>query len=138
MTKKPTKKKPTKTATKKVTKPKALDWAISDQLSTGSRDERAETARLIEGHPMYRKTFKTVITLFRQSFERPTPWTEAEILDTDPNDFDRDPGPFYDYLEAVFGVPQDPQDAYFGGYGGPIRDLIAFLTPRWDGALREY
>ena len=39
-------------------------------------------------------------------------------------------------IEERFGVPQDPSNQYFGGYGGPVRDLITFLTTRWDGKLR--
>ena len=85
---------------------------------------------------MYAVTYAAVIKAYKQSYPADPPESEQTILDTDPNGFDMDPSPFYEWIEELFGVPQDPDNQYFGGYGGPIRDLVAFLTPRWDGKLR--
>ena len=57
----------------------------------------------------------------------------AEILETDPNDFDLDPSMFYELLQEKLGVPYDDEDDYFGGYGGTVAKTIAFLAERWDG-----
>ena len=84
---------------------------------------------------MHAKTQKAVLAIFRQCY--PGDDTDAQILETDPNEYDMDPSMFYEVVEARMGVPQDPKNEYFGGYGGPIRDLVAFLAPRWNGELGE-
>ncbi len=55
-----------------------------------------------------------------------------DVLAIDPNEWDVDPSPFYETLEAVFGVA-DPTKTYFDGYGGRIKDTIEFVTRRWKG-----
>jgi len=84
---------------------------------------------------MHAKTQKAVLAIFRECY--PGDDTDAEILATDPNEYDMDPSMFYEVVEDRMGVPQDPKNEYFGGYGGPIRDLVAFLTPKWDGTLND-
>jgi hypothetical protein len=132
--KRPTKPKTTK-AKAKAKKTTALDWAIGGGIKTKTPRERATAASKAKTHPAHAKTQKVVLAIFRQCY--PGDDTEAQILATDPNEYDMDPSMFYEVVEARTGVPQDPKNEYFGGYGGPIRDLVAFLTPRWDGKLRE-
>jgi len=137
--KKTSKSKP-KAKAKPKTKPKmkkttALDWALGGGLRTGTPKERAAAASKASEHPMHAKTQKVVLAIFRQCY--PGDDTDAQILETDPNEYDMDPSMFYEVVEARMGVPQDPKNEYFGGYGGPIRDLVAFLTPRWNGELGE-
>lgn len=122
---------------KKAAASKALDWARGSGIKTPSREQRTKTAEASREHPLHAKTRTTVLTLFRDCYPSDEPESDEKILATDPNDFDMDPSMFYEYVEARFGVPQDPSNEYFGGYGGPVRDLIAFLTPRWDGKLRN-
>lgn len=55
-----------------------------------------------------------------------------DVLAIDPNEWDVDPAPFYETLDAVFGVA-DPQKSYFDGYGGRVRDTVDFITKRWKG-----
>jgi hypothetical protein len=131
------KKAPKKEAATAKSTQKTLDWARQTGIKTASRAQRAATAKRVEQHPQYKKTRALVLTLFRNSYPSPKKESDATILDTDRNDFDIDPSPFYEFLERRLGVPQDPENEYFGGYGGPIRDLIAFLTPRWDGKLKR-
>ncbi len=136
--KKASKKKASAAKKKESVASKALDWARSSGIKTASRTERASAVKRVEDHPMFDKTHKAVLSLFRSCYPSPDRETDETILETDPNDFDMDPSPFYESVEERFGVPQDPDNEYFGGYGGPIRDLIAFLTPRWDGKLRAH
>ncbi len=131
-------KKPAPAKKKESVASKALDWARSSGIKTASRTERTSAAKRVEDHAMFDKTHKAVLSLFRSCYPSPDRETDETILETDPNDFDMDPSPFYETVEERFGVPQDPDNEYFGGYGGPIRDLIAFLTPRWDGKLRTH
>ena len=135
-------KKPTKKTAKAKTKTKAkakkstaLEWALGGGLKTGTPKQRAAAASKASQHPMHAKTQKAVLAIFRECY--PGDDTDAQILETDPNEYDMDPSMFYEVVEARMGVPQDPKNEYFGGYGGPIRDLIAFLTPRWNGELGE-
>jgi hypothetical protein len=59
---------------------------------------------------------------------------DAELLAFDPNDVDAlDPSIFYELLQERFGIEGDESNSYFAGFGGPIKDLIAFVTKRWDG-----
>jgi hypothetical protein len=74
--------------------------------------------------------------MFREFFAADD-WTEAKILETDPNGFDLDPGPFYEQLEWTFGVESDPDAFYFGGFGGTVAKTIAFINKSWDGKLRK-
>lgn len=132
-----------KSATKKAVtsskkRPKALDWARGSGIKTPSRGARATTAKDAAEHPRYAKTRALVLTMFRECFASDEEESDETILATDPNDFDADPSTFYEYVEARFAVPQDPSNEYFGGYGGPVRDLVAFLAPRWDGKLRAW
>ena len=128
------KKKPSKSKAK-AKKTTALEWALGGGLRTGTTKERAAAASKASEHPLHAKTQKAVLAIFRQCY--PGDDTDAQILETDPNEYDMDPSTFYEVVEARMGVPQDPKNEYFGGYGGPIRDLIAFLTPRWNGELAE-
>ncbi|MEZ6185417.1 MAG: hypothetical protein R3F62_10455 [Planctomycetota bacterium] len=56
--------------------------------------------------------------------------SEDEILSTDPNGYDLDPSHFYESLQETFGVPYDPSNDYFGGYGGTVQDTVDFLHSR--------
>ncbi len=59
---------------------------------------------------------------------------DAELLAFDPNDVDAlDPSIFYELLQERFGIEGDESNSSFAGFGGPIKDLIAFVTKRWDG-----
>jgi hypothetical protein len=59
---------------------------------------------------------------------------DAELLAFDPNDVDAlDPSIFYELIQERFGIEGDESNSYFAGFGGPIKDLIAFVTKRWDG-----
>ena len=33
----------------------------------------------------------------------------------------------------MFAVPYDDDNDYFGGYGGPVKQTIAFIAKNWDG-----
>ena len=46
-------------------------------------------------------------------------------------------GDFYELLGEKYGVEADPENDYFGGFGGPIEKLIAFVESRWDGKTRK-
>jgi len=64
--------------------------------------------------------------------------TDEELLALDPNDIDAmDPSIFYELLGEKYGVEADPDNDYFGGFGGPIKKLIAFVESRWDGKTRR-
>ena len=64
--------------------------------------------------------------------------TDEELLALDPNDIDAmDPSMFYELLGEKYGVEADPDNDYFGGFGGPIKNLIAFVESRWDGKTRK-
>ena len=84
---------------------------------------------------MARSAKQIVLEQFQMFY--PDDWTEAKILETDPNDFDVDPCPFYETLQGMFGVKDDPDNDDFGGWGGTIADTIAFVEKHWDGKLRE-
>lgn len=141
----PKKSKRAKAPTKKTAKPKpktkpktkvdtrALEWALGGGIKTGTPKQRAAAASKASEHPMHAKTQKAVLAIFRECY--PGDDTDAQILATDPNEYDMDPSMFYEVIEDRMGVPQDPKNEYFGGYGGPIRDLVAFLTPKWNGEL---
>lgn len=57
----------------------------------------------------------------------------GDVLAVDPNDFDLDPGPFYEMLSERFAVPFDDDNDYFGGFGGTLQHTIDFIASRWDG-----
>lgn len=143
----PKKSAPKTAAPKKKTKAKAkpskkkqldqIDVMRMDGMKVASHEERDASAADASRHPNYARTLAAVLDAFRASFPSDEDETDEQILDIDPNDFDMDPSPFYEYLEARFGVPQDEDEDYFGGYGGSVRDTVAFLTPRWDGKLRK-
>jgi hypothetical protein len=64
--------------------------------------------------------------------------SDAELLALDPNDIDEmDPSMFYELIQEKFGVKADPDNDYFGGFGGPIQKMIAFVESRWDGKTRK-
>ncbi|MDQ3338247.1 MAG: hypothetical protein M4D80_24035 [Myxococcota bacterium] len=64
--------------------------------------------------------------------------TDEELLALDPNDIDAmDPSMFYELLGEKYGVEADPDNDDFGGFGGPIKNLIAFVDARWDGKTRK-
>jgi hypothetical protein len=58
------------------------------------------------------------------------------VLTVDPNDFDLDPGPFYEALEQLFKVEDTTHHAY-AGYGGTIEQTIDFIASRWTGATPQ-
>jgi hypothetical protein len=106
-----------------------------DGMNVPSRDERAAARTRAEAAPRYAEVKKLVIGIYGGFFDHEL--SDDELLATDPNDFDADPSIFYETLVARFGVPYDEEHDYFGGYGGTIADTIAFITPRWDGMLRD-
>jgi len=125
---------------KKLIESKSLEWARESGIETDSPKKRAEVAAKSTKHPLYRKTRAAVLATFRECYpsdDDDEPESDDEILETDPNDYDADPSTFYEIIEERFGVAQDPSNQYFGGFGGPVRDLISFLTTRWDGTLRR-
>ncbi len=64
--------------------------------------------------------------------------TDEELLAFDPNDVDAmDPSMFYELLGEKYGVAADPDNDYFGGFGGTIAKTIAFVEARWDGTTRK-
>jgi hypothetical protein len=64
--------------------------------------------------------------------------SDAELLALDPNDIDEmDPSIFYELLAERYGVASDPDNDYFGGYGGPISKTIDFIASRWDGKTNK-
>ncbi len=69
---------------------------------------------------------EAVISAFRD-FYAAGDWSEEKILATDPNGFDADPGPFYEQLGDDLGVATDPDNDYFGGFGGTVAKTIAFI-----------
>jgi hypothetical protein len=131
----------------KATKPKAKAKAVAvereEQVdffrSYGGKapgpEERAEAVADSKQSPRYAEVKKRVLELFRSVY--PGDETDEQILAIDPNDYDMDPSMFYECIEGVFNVPQDPNNEYFGGYGGKIETLIAFLAKHWDGEVRE-
>ena len=48
-----------------------------------------------------------------------------------------DPSIFYEILEQKYGVTGDPDNDYFGGFGGPIADTIKYVESKWDGKTRN-
>lgn len=121
---------------KPVTEMDQMDFMRMDGMNVPSREQRAEAVATAARNPLQVRVEKEMLDAYRLFYPSPgKPEPPAKILATDPNDFDVDPGPFYEYLEERFGVSQDPAQSYFGGFGGTIADAIAFITPRWDGTL---
>jgi hypothetical protein len=112
-----------------------IDMMRSIGMNVASHEARDEAATAASTKPQHGRIQQEVLSAFRTFY--PQDATDEAILAIDPNDYDLDPSPFYEYLEERFGVPGDPEQDYFGGYGGSIRDTIAFLTPRWDGKLHD-
>jgi hypothetical protein len=108
-----------------------------DGMKVPSRADRAVAVVVSQGDPAYAKVRETVLVMFRSFFPANPPESDAQILETDPNDFDMDPSPFYETLQARFGLGNDPDNDYFGGFGGKIETTIANITKRWDGTLRS-
>jgi hypothetical protein len=83
-----------------------------------------------------RPSLKTeILAMARQLYGNKS---DDELLALDPNDIDAmDPSMFYELLGEKYGVEADPDNDYFGGFGGPIRKLIAFVESRWDGKTRN-
>jgi hypothetical protein len=79
------------------------------------------------------KVRATILDVFRMFY--PGDESDAAILAIDPNGYDLDPGPFYDMLGERFGLGNDPDNNYFGGFGGTIATTIANVSKRWDGKL---
>jgi hypothetical protein len=71
-----------------------------------------------------------VLDVFEGMF--PDEWSEEQILETDPYEFDVDPSMHYEALEDRLGVPYD-EDDHFTNYSGTVAHTIEFLTVRWDG-----
>jgi hypothetical protein len=60
--------------------------------------------------------------------------TDSQLLALDPNSIDEmDPSTFYEMVAEKYGVAADSADQNFGGFGGPIAKLVAFVSARWDG-----
>ncbi|MFD2591434.1 hypothetical protein ACFSTE_11410 [Aquimarina hainanensis] len=72
------------------------------------------------------KIKKLVIELYQEHYG--IDQSESDILSTDPNGFDRSPEQFYEAIENTFSVQADyDENPYYGGLGGTITELIAFL-----------
>jgi hypothetical protein len=64
--------------------------------------------------------------------------SDGQLLALDPNDIDEmDPSIFYELLQERYGVATDPDNDYFGGYGGPISKTIDFIAAGWDGKTNK-
>jgi hypothetical protein len=60
--------------------------------------------------------------------------TDSQLLALDPNSIDEmDPATFYEMVAEKYGITADSSDQNFGGFGGPISQLISFVAARWDG-----
>lgn len=113
------------------------DLLFMDGANVPSREERTAALEQSKTQPRYEEVRKLVLEMFRDCYPSTPPETDAKILATDPNEYDLDPSPFYEYLEEKFAVEQDANNEYFGGYGGKIESTIAFLASRWDGKLHR-
>jgi hypothetical protein len=104
-----------KPAAKKPAKPTAKKPPKAPAAAGGLRDEILAMARTLYGDK-----------------------TDAELLALDPNDIDEmDPSIFYELLTEKYGVQADPDNDYFGGFGGTIAKTIAFVESKWNGATRK-
>ena len=112
-----------------------MDVMRLDGMKVPSNRERKSARGAAKKSPHYEKTKTAVLRAFRMIYGKEE--SEAKVLAIDPNDFDLDPSMFYEMLQDGFGVPPDPSNDYFGGYGGTVADTIAFLAARWDGKPRR-
>jgi hypothetical protein len=126
-----------KTKTKETTAEpmEQADLMVMDGMAVPNRAQREANVAASKGAASYDAVKGHVLALFRSFY--PGEDTDEQILATDPNDFDVDPGPFYEALSARFGLGDDPEQDYFGGFGGRIEHTIAVVTKRWDGKLRK-
>ena len=102
-----------------------------------SPEERATAVSDSQEAPRFAEVRKLVLDMYRDFYPIDPPETDEKILSTDPNDYDMDPGPFYETLQERFGVASDDNNEYFGGFGGKVETTIAFLTKHWDGKLQQ-
>ena len=121
----------------KITPAEQIDEFRSYGGKAPSPAERAHSLAESQEAPRFAEVKKVVLDLYRDCYPIDPPETDEKILATDPNDYDVDPGPFYETLQERFGVEHDENNEYFGGYGGKVESTIAFLTKHWDGKLRE-
>lgn len=66
--------------------------------------------------------------------------SREELLEQCPSDWDRGPESFYENLRDRLEVSGDPENARFEGiggslegFGGSLKEIIAFVADRWDG-----
>ena len=65
--------------------------------------------------------------------------SDTELLALDPSDIDEmDPSTFYEMIGEKYGIAADEGDSSFGGFGGPIATLVAFVQARWDGRTNNH
>ena len=122
------------------TKPKAkakpieqADLMRMDGMKVPSKEQRTKDVAASQENPNYAKVRETVLGLFRSFYPSNPPESDEEILEIDPNDFDVDPGPFYETMADRFKLADDPNNDYFGGFGGKIATTIANIAKRWNG-----
>jgi len=111
----------------------AVDWLASEDDGGGGDDVVSTTPAFSSGaKPTLRAE---ILAMARQLYgDR----TDEELLALDPNSIDAmDPSMFYELLGEKYGVEADPDNDNFGGFGGPISKLIAFVESRWDGETRK-
>ncbi len=120
----PKKAAPKKAAPKKAAPTKAAPKAPAK--APAPKAPKAPKPAIVEADSSDGSAKAQVISLFRD-FYSADDWAEDKILDTDPNGFDLDPGPFYEQLQEMFNVADDPDSQYFGGFGGKVSQTIAFI-----------
>ena len=118
-------------------RPEQVDEFRSYGGKAPSPDERAAAVVESQEAPRFAEVKKLVLDMYRDFYPIDPPETDEQILATDPNDYDVDPGPFYETLQERFGVANDETNDYFGGFGGKVETTIAFVTKHWDGKLHQ-
>jgi hypothetical protein len=119
---------PIKTAPSSMTS-SAIDDGWSDVETSAPRPARISLSSTVPSDH-HAKVAQHVLHLYQSTID---PDAElATVLSVDPNDFDLDPSPFYEALEATFKV-EDPSKHEFAGYGGTLKQTIEFIAARWKG-----
>lgn len=123
-----------KPAAKKPAAPKQPKETSKERLATIEVVEAADVMPF-ESAPAEVNLKSEILSMARQIYGDKS---DEELLDFDPNDVDAmDPSMFYELIAEKYGVAADPGNDYFGGFGGPIKNLIAFVESRWDGETRK-
>lgn len=133
--KKPAAKKPAaKKPPKEAIEPAEMLEATESESDEGIEVVEASEAPAASSEP--NPSLKTeILAMARQLYGDKT---DEELLALDPNDIDAmDPSMFYELLGEKYGVEADPDNDYFGGFGGTISKLITFVDSRWDGKTRK-